>query len=471
MEISADMPAGPSDSTVRYKPGGEVPPALERMGCMGAPYPMKARAAQLLGGSRGWHMRKREQKILTRLIARLASANRQMIGYPVTSEFDYTMLAPRLGMHLNNCGDPWDNPTYKVHTRELERDVIKFFAQLFRAPDDDNWGYVTNGSTEGNLYGLYAARELLPGAPVLYSTASHYSIPKNIHILGLQGVKVIVDQHGEIDYTAFELAVAAFVGKPVILLANIGTTMTEAKDNIVLMRELALKAGVADVYIHCDAALAGVHVALDGHQLPCDFADGADSIAISGHKTLGTPMPCGVVLARRSNVQQISKHIAYLGGHDSTISGSRSGLAAAMLWYGIAALEREGLLQRWRACQTVAASLEQELNALGLHAWRNPMSMTVVFDRPAQKIIEAWQLASDDMHSHVVCEPHVTMDVVHRFVHDVAKSLQVDDSRNAMGTLAIAGATRAGTLKKWMFSTLRLRPSWFDEPLRSGLTR
>ena len=41
-----------------------------------------------------------------------------------------------------------------------------------------------------------------------------------------------------------------------------------------------------------------------------DFADGADSIAISGHKSFGSPMPCGVVVVKKSNRDRIARSVA-----------------------------------------------------------------------------------------------------------------------------------------------------------------
>ena len=35
------------------------------------------------------------------------------------------------------------------------------------------------------------------------------------------------------------------------------------------------------------------------------FDAGVDSIAVSGHKFIGSPMPCGVVLARRRHVDRV----------------------------------------------------------------------------------------------------------------------------------------------------------------------
>ena len=84
-------------------------------------------------------------------------------------------------MPINNCGDPFTETTYKVQTHNIEREVVSFVADIFRAPKDNHWGYVTNGGTEGNLYGLYLARETLPTAKAYFSKAAHYSIKKNLN--------------------------------------------------------------------------------------------------------------------------------------------------------------------------------------------------------------------------------------------------------------------------------------------------
>ena len=74
-------------------------------------------------------------------------------------------------------------------------------------------------------------------------------------------------------------------------------------------------------YIHCDAALCGGYAAFLDPPPAWNFEDGADSIAISGHKFLGSPIPCGIVLARRAHVDRIGHSVAYIGSVDTTISG------------------------------------------------------------------------------------------------------------------------------------------------------
>ena len=68
-----------------------------------------------------------------------------------------------------------------------------------------------------------------------------------------------------------------------------------------ILDELAIE----NRYIHCDAALCGGYAAFLDPPPAWDFEDGADSIAISGHKFLGSPIPCGIVLARRAHVDRI----------------------------------------------------------------------------------------------------------------------------------------------------------------------
>jgi len=99
----------------------------------------------------------------------IAISNHNSIGYPISKDFDFSEVMPFLKYPINNVGDPFENSINKVKTHELEREVVGFFAKLFRADPNNYWGYVTNGGSESNLYGLYLARELYPKGMVYYS--------------------------------------------------------------------------------------------------------------------------------------------------------------------------------------------------------------------------------------------------------------------------------------------------------------
>ncbi|WP_218279902.1 pyridoxal-dependent decarboxylase [Verrucomicrobium spinosum] len=81
---------------------------------------------------------------------------------------------------------------------------------------------------------------------------------------------------------------------PPIIFANIGTTMKGAVDNLHKIRAILDELAITNAYLHADAALSGMILPFVADPQPWDFAGGADSISISGHKFLGSPLPCGV---------------------------------------------------------------------------------------------------------------------------------------------------------------------------------
>src|SRR6266568_1931364 len=126
-------------------------------------------------------MRPEDSQRLLHYMYQVEERAAHFIGYPISTDFDYTALYPLLKYPLNNVGDPLIESSYDLNSRSLEREVVSFFAELFRAPRNNSWGYVTNGGSEGNMYALYVARELYPQGMVYYSEATHYSVQKNIH--------------------------------------------------------------------------------------------------------------------------------------------------------------------------------------------------------------------------------------------------------------------------------------------------
>jgi histidine decarboxylase len=344
------------------------------------------------------------------------------IGYPVAFDFDYSELAPFLSFSLNNAGDPFMPMTYLLNSHEFEREVVSFYAQLARAPADQWWGYVTNGSTESNLYGLYLARELLPQGIVYFSQDSHYSVSKNLHFLNMRHIMIRSQPNGEMDYDDLRETLKIRRDVPPIIFANIGTTMKEARDDIDRIRAILDELAIKDRYIHCDAALSGGYAAFLEPPPAWDFKDGADSIAISGHKFLGSPIPCGIVLARRGHVDRIGQSVAYIGSVDTTISGSRNGFTPLVLWYAIRSLGLEGMKQRTESALATAAYAEQQLLQVGVEAWRNPQALTVVFPEPPEDVRNKWQLASAGGQSHLICMPHVSRQQVDELIADIREA-------------------------------------------------
>lgn len=370
------------------------------------------------------HTSKKELKTadamrLQEYIAKATERSQHFIGYPIAQDFDYTELYPLLRLPLNNVGDPLIESTYDLNSRSIEQEVLQFFAELFHAPRDNWWGYVTNGGSEGNLYGLYVARELYPNGIVYYSEATHYSVQKNIQLLNLKSIIIRTQANGEIDYADLRQMLQMHRDQPVIMMANIGTTMTEAKDDLAQIRQIFRDLAIKHHYIHCDAALSGVYSAVLDLKPGFDFTFGSDSLAISGHKFIGSPIPSGVVLVKKNYKDRIGKVIPYIGTADTTISGSRNGHSPVFLWYAIKRMGREGLTARALASQRMAAYAVERLRGIGISAWRNPDALTVVFPEISLKLRLKWQLATEYGLSHIICMPGITKEKVDEFIADM----------------------------------------------------
>jgi len=363
-----------------------------------------------------------DQMQLDQFLERLEQFAAREIGYPVAFDFDYSALTPFLSYSLNNAGDPFTPMTYLLNSHDFEREVVSFFARLARAPEDQWWGYVTNGSTESNLYGLYLARELLPTGIVYFSQDSHYSVGKNLHFLNMRHIMIRSQPNGEMDYEDLRETLRIRRDVPPIIFANVGTTMKEARDDIGIIRSILDDLAIESRYVHCDAALCGAYAAFLDPRPAWDFEDGADSISISGHKFIGSPIPCGIVLARRAHVDRIGHSVAYIGSVDTTISGSRNGFTPLLLWYAIRSLGREGLQQRIDESLAVAAYAEEQFKGVGIEAWRNPQALTVVFPQPPPAVRERWQLASAGGFSHLICMPHVRREQIDELIDDIRKA-------------------------------------------------
>lgn len=360
-----------------------------------------------------------DQHTLSDLLEKVKNQTDLFLGYPVAKDFDYQELIDFLKYPMNNLGDPFVTSTYGVGSRELEKEVVAFFADLFRAPEDNWWGYVTNGGSEGNLYGLYLARELHPKGMVYYSEATHYSVQKNLHLLNMSNIVIRTQENGEIDYDDLEYTIRMNRHMPVIIMANIGTTMTEARDDVAKIKTILKKLAIQHYYIHADAALSGTYSALIEPRPTFDFEDGADSIAISGHKFFGSPMPCGVVIAKKSNRDRIARSVAYIGSIDTTITGSRNGHSPLFLWHTIKRLGIAGLKARAMHSLETAAYTELKLKEMGIAAWRNTNAITVNFPAPSTAICKKWQLAAENGHSHIICMPNVNQTHIDLFIADL----------------------------------------------------
>ncbi|MFJ9310801.1 pyridoxal-dependent decarboxylase [Streptomyces cyaneofuscatus] len=149
--------------------------------------------------------------------------------------------------------------------------------------------------------------------------------------------------------------------------------------------------------------------------------DGADSIAVSGHKMIGCPVPCGIVLARADQVTGIREPNVAVGADDDTLTGSRDALAPALLWRELRRLGRSGLTAQVRRCVRLAEYAADRLESYGHNPSHYPGSNTVVFDAPSQAVCDRWTLLYDGDRAHLNTMPHVTREHIDALCRDLGQ--------------------------------------------------
>ena len=63
---------------------------------------------------------------------KIRQRSKTYIGYPAAVDYDYKEVYPLLDFALNNVGDPYVTSN-DMQTKVFEQEVVKFFADLFRA--------------------------------------------------------------------------------------------------------------------------------------------------------------------------------------------------------------------------------------------------------------------------------------------------------------------------------------------------
>lgn len=258
------------------------------------------------------------------------------------------------------------HPDLSPIARRIEERVIDWIAPFFGMTG----GHMTPGSTLANLTALWAARELRSIETVIASEASHLSIAKAAHLLGLGYLAVEADHQGRMIATSID----ADLSKAALVLTA-GTTSAGAID------ELALAGRAA--WTHVDAAWAGPMVFSERHRSRLDGITKADSIAVSAHKWLFQPKESGMILFKNVEAAHpaISFGGAYLAAANVGILGSH-GAVAVPLMATLLAWGQRGLAQRIDRAMACADDLFQRLSTHPKALVFGPQASGVILWRP-----------------------------------------------------------------------------------------
>ncbi|HJV77141.1 MAG TPA: pyridoxal-dependent decarboxylase [Paludibacter sp.] len=228
------------------------------------------------------------------------------LGYQANQDIEFqSETAEFLNYHVNNIGDPFTNGNFTINSKVMEKEVLDYYARLWHAKarkendlqdPESYWGYVlTMGSSEGNIYGLWNARDYLAGrqlevdkdsnklgrtnylqpkaivtdtgtnayTPVaFFSEDAHYSITKFMRVLGIGTFNEIGEKYykgqnpldpngdwsknkevpsvdgsagpGSVDVKKLATLVEFFASKgyPILVICNFGSTFKGAYDDV-----------------------------------------------------------------------------------------------------------------------------------------------------------------------------------------------------------------------------------------------
>ncbi len=226
---------------------------------------------------------------------------------------------------------------------------------------------------------------------------------------------------GAVSLADLQETLKSLQGRPVVLALTCGTTMKGAHDDIAGAIAALDEAdyGRDRRFVHVDGALNAMVIPFAAGAAPSirpSFRMPIDSLSTSGHKMVGTPMPCGVLIARQPHVARVASAISYLRSNDTTLMGSRNGHAVLAIWSRIARHGRLGFAADVAGCLARTDRLVSDLEAAGVPVLRNPLSLTVVFPAPAEPVVRKYQLACDKGRAHVIVMPNVDDRLIDRFL-------------------------------------------------------
>jgi tyrosine decarboxylase/aspartate 1-decarboxylase len=321
------------------------------------------------------------------------------LGYPASKldnkvfydDAPFLKDAPTLQAYVanpNNIGCHTFGTSEKAFagTQNIEREVLNVIAvDIFKAKPDCFDGYISPGGTEANIQAFWIYRNhfinncnaKLDEIVLVSSEDTHYSIAKASNILMIDWLRIPVNfEDRSLSKTVFEnqLLEAKSKGKKYfIIVANMGTTMFGAVDDVNLMTEV-LKENSINFKLHIDGAYGGFFYPFSNPESNLNFENPhVSSITIDAHKMLQAPYGTGIFICRKGLIENVlTKEAEYVEGMDLTICGSRSGANAVAVWMILFTYGGNGWFEKISILQMRTSWFCKELDALGIMYFRNP---------------------------------------------------------------------------------------------------
>jgi aromatic-L-amino-acid decarboxylase len=202
---------------------------------------------------------------------------------------------------------------------ELEEVSLSWLRQLLGLPDAFD-GVIYDTASVSTLHALAAAREAaipevraaglagrgdIRGVRVYCSEHAHSSVDKAVILLGLGHdalTRIPADAEYRLrpDLLAEAIAADRNAGRmPIAVVATVGSTSSTSVDPVAEIGALCAR---ERIWLHVDAAYAGVAAMVPGYEWILRGAGEADSLVVNPHKWLFTPFDLSVLYCRRMDV-------------------------------------------------------------------------------------------------------------------------------------------------------------------------
>lgn len=277
---------------------------------------------------------------------------------------------------------------------------------------------------------------------IFYSKGhTHYSIPKIAEILRMNIKPVVPNPDGSLNLANFKkellLNSGAYPHSPVIVIANIGTTVTGAVDDVPGIKKILDSMTPKVRYtIHLDGALTGFVMPIIkpfGDVANYFDAIGVNTLAVSAHKYPGLSQPCGIILAKsdffEKAFEKSERSIEYVGNiKDVTITGSRSGLNVLMLYNALCSLGMQhGLDKLTKMVEDNDKHADYVYKKLvelyGKDKVQYPYHFNIIFPKPSMDIAKKYQLMLTGDNATICILSNASIELLDRFVEDLKNDL------------------------------------------------
>jgi aromatic-L-amino-acid decarboxylase len=311
---------------------------------------------------------------------------------------------------------------------ELEEVTLAWLRRLLHLPEDFE-GVIYDTASISTLHALAAARERavphvrakgLHGAGryrVYCSDQTHSSIDKAVILLGLghdalRRIPSDAEFRMRPDALADAIAADRHDGlQPLAVVATVGTTSSTSRDPVA---EIAGICEREQVWLHVDAAYAGVAAMVPGYEWIFDGVERADSMVVNPHKWLFTPFDLSVLYTRHMDLIRAAFSLTpeYLRTAEAATArnlmdtGIQLGrrFRALKLWMVLRHFGAEGLRARLAEHMRLARLFAGWVDASDEFERVAPVPFSVVCFRAVPPTLRGDEQALDDLNGRLVDE-------------------------------------------------------------------